>query len=55
MSIRIVTTNNIRAMKKNPKKRKSVWTKPKEGYVLINVDASYDPDPHMWIRCGDRG
>jgi hypothetical protein len=36
-------------MKKNPKKRKSVWTKPKEGYVLINVDASYDPDPHT---CG---
>jgi ribonuclease HI len=33
-------------MVKNAEKRKSVWTKPKEEYVLINVDASYDPESH---------
>jgi hypothetical protein len=49
MSIQIITTNNTIAMKKNSEKRKSVWTKPKEVYVLINVDASYDPDTRM---CG---
>jgi ribonuclease HI len=49
MSIQIITTNNTRAMKKKSEKRKSVWTKPKEVYVLINVDASYDPDTRM---CG---
>jgi hypothetical protein len=38
---------------KNAEKRKSVWTKPKEGYLLINVYASNDPDLILGVleRC----
>jgi hypothetical protein len=46
LSIQTIATNNRRVMVKNAEKRKGVWAKPKEGYVLINVDASYDPESH---------
>jgi ribonuclease HI len=42
MSIQVITTNNIRSLRKNSIKKQSVWAKPREGYVLINVDASFN-------------
>jgi hypothetical protein len=44
MSIRVITQNNIRVLRKNSVKRKSSWNKPKENFVLINVDASFVPE-----------
>jgi ribonuclease HI len=42
MSIQVITTNNIRSLRKNSIKKQSVWAKPREDYVLINVDASFN-------------
>ena len=27
-------------------RKKSIWSKPKEGHVLVNVDASFNPESH---------
>jgi hypothetical protein len=42
MSIQITVANNIRAMRKKSARRKSIWMKPKEGFVMVNVDASFN-------------
>ena len=44
MSIRVITENNIRALRKSGSIRKSKWSRPKEGFVLINVDASFNEE-----------
>jgi hypothetical protein len=41
-------------MKKNSEKKSSFWTKPKEGLVLIKVDASFDQETHSGGRSGDQ-
>ena len=41
MSIRIITDNNIRALRKKSDTWKSKWIKPREGFVFINVDAGF--------------
>jgi hypothetical protein len=38
--IRVITTNNIRAISNNSANTKSVWIKAKEGHVMVNVDAN---------------
>jgi hypothetical protein len=42
MSIRIITSNYIKALKKNVAPRTNTCAKPWEGSVLINVDASFN-------------
>ena len=43
MSIRIITQSNLKALRKNSATRKSKWVKSKEGFVMINIDASFKP------------
>jgi hypothetical protein len=49
MSIRVITTNNIRAIRKNSENKKSAWIKAKEGHVMVSVDASFNP---INLTCG---
>jgi hypothetical protein len=44
VSIQVIIENNIWVLRKNATKRKSTWIKPKESYVLINIDASFKPE-----------
>ena len=44
MSIRIITENNIRASRKKSASRQTKWVKPREGFLMINVDASFNAD-----------
>ena len=44
MYIQVITENNIRALRKNPITRRSKWVKPREGFVMINIDASFNLD-----------
>jgi hypothetical protein len=44
VSIQVIIENNIWLLRKNATKRKSTWIKPKESYVLINIDASFKPE-----------
>ena len=44
MYIHVITENNIRALQKNPITRRSKWVKPREGFVMINIDASFNLD-----------
>lgn len=42
MSIQVITSNNIRAMRKQVTAKKSGWEKPRVNFVMINVDAAFD-------------
>ena len=44
MYIQVITKNNIRSLRKNPITRRSKWVKPREGFVMINIDASFNLD-----------
>ena len=41
LAIAALTANYLKAMKKTVEPRKSGWSKPLEGFVKLNVDASF--------------
>jgi hypothetical protein len=47
MSFQIITTNNIKALKKNSINKKSVWIRAKGGHIMVNVDASFNSENLM--------